>query len=79
MSDLWLEIYSHLMERDEDALKMQNIINIEMERLLIPYKGKLTEEENEKLHYLLYDIINTTQKEAIIYGMKLITKFILKL
>ena len=79
MSDLWLEIYSHLMERDEDALKMQNIINIEMERLLIPYKGKLTEEENEKLHNLLYDIINTTQKEAIIYGMKLITKFILKL
>ena len=79
MSDLWLEIYSHLMERDEDALKMQNIINIEMERLLVPYKGKLTEEENEKLHYLLYDIINTTQKEAIIYGMKLITKFILKL
>ena len=40
MSDLWLEIYSHLMERDEDALKMQNIINIEMERLLIPTRGQ---------------------------------------
>ena len=79
MSDLWLEIYSHLMERDEDALKMQKIINTEMERLLIPYKGKLTEEENEKLNCLLYDIVNTTQKEAIIYGMKLVAKFILKL
>ena len=49
MSDLWLEIYSHLMERDEEALRMQHIITTETERLLIPYKSQLTEEELERL------------------------------
>lgn len=79
MSDLWLEIYSHLMERDEEALRMQHIITTEMERLLIPYKSQLTEEELEKLHYLLYDVINVAQKEAMLYGMKFIMKFLLEL
>lgn len=79
MSDLWLEIYSHLMERDEEALRMQHIITTEMERLLIPYKGQLTEEELEKLYYLLYDVINVAQKEAMLYGMKFIMKFLLEL
>ena len=79
MSDLWLEIYSHLMERDEEALRMQHIITIEMERLLIPYKSQLTEEELEKLHYLLYDVINVAQKEAMLYGMKFMMKFLLEL
>ena len=31
MTDLWLEIYSHLMECDNDAIKMQNTIHTEME------------------------------------------------
>lgn len=79
MSDLWLEIYSHLMERDEEALRMQHIITMEMERLLIPYKSQLTEEELEKLHYLLYDVINVAQKEAMLYGMKFMMKFLLEL
>ena len=79
MTDLWLEIYSHLMESDGDAIKMQHMINTEMERLLVPYKNTITEEENEKLHYLLYDVINVTQKEAILYGIKLIMKTLLKL
>ena len=46
MTDLWLEIYSHLMESDSDAIKMQNTIHTEMERLLVPYKNTITEEEN---------------------------------
>ena len=36
MTDLWLEIYSHLMECDNDAIKMQNTIHTEMERLFFP-------------------------------------------
>lgn len=79
MNDLWLEIYSHLMERDDEALRMQHIITMEMERLLIPYKSQLTEEELEKLHYLLYDVINVAQKEAVMYGIKSMMKFLLEL
>ena len=79
MTDLWLEIYSHLMECDNDAIKMQNTIHTEMERLLVPYKNTITDEENEKLRCLLYDVINATQKEAIMYGIKLIMKSMLKL
>ena len=35
MSELWIEIYNHLTERDADAIKMQNAVNTEMERMLV--------------------------------------------
>ena len=79
MSELWIEIYNHLMERDNDAKKTLNTINTEMEKILIPYKGKLTEEEWEKLHYLLYDVLYVAERESTFYGIKLILKLLLEL
>ena len=76
MSELWKEIYSFIMERDEEAIKMQNLLNLEMERLIIPYENKLTEEELEMLRCLLYDMSEITQKQAFLYGIKLVIKFI---
>ena len=76
MSELWLEIYSYIMERDREAVKMQNVINTEIERLIIPYKNKLTEEELETLRYLLYDVSEISQKQSVLYGIKLVIKFI---
>ena len=78
MSDLWLEIYSQLMERDNDAIKMQNIVNMEMERLLVPYKDKLSSEELETLHCILYDVMYFAEREATLYGIKLMMKLLLK-
>ena len=49
MSDLWIEIFNHFMEADNDAIKMQNRVNLELERMLIPYKKELMEEEKEKI------------------------------
>ena len=79
MSDLWLGIYSLIMESDEDALQRQNHINIEMERMLIPYKNKLSDEESEKLHTLLYDMVDITQKQAMLFGIKFMLKLIFHL
>lgn len=79
MSELLVELYNHLMERDSDAIKMQNKVNTEMERMLVPYKSKLTEEESEKLHYLLYDVIYVAEREATLYGIKLMMKLLLEL
>mgnify|MGYP006967363879 CR=1 FL=1 len=79
MSDLWLGIYSLIMESDEDALQMQNNINIEMERMLIPYKNQLSDEECEQLHTLLYDMTDIAQKQAMLFGIKFMLKLIFHL
>ena len=79
MSELLIEIYNHLMERDKDARKMQNKVNTEMEQILVSYKDNLSEEELEKLNYLLYDVLYVAEREAILYGIKLIMKLLLEL
>ena len=76
MSELWIEIYNHLTERDADAIKMQKTVDIEMERMLIPYKNELTEEEKEKMYTLLYDVIYIAEREATLYGIKLLMKLL---
>lgn len=65
------------MERDSDAVKMQNKINTEMERMLIPYKDKLSEEEREKMYAFLYDLSYIAEREATLYGIKLILRLLL--
>lgn len=79
MNELLTEIYALLMERDNDAKQTLNTVNAEMEKLLIPYKSKLTEEEWEKLHYLAYDIAFIAEREATLYGMKFLLKLLLEL
>lgn len=79
MSELLIEIYNHLMESDSHAVKMQNRINIEMERMLIPYKDKLSEEESEKMYAFLYDLSYIAEREATLYGIKLMIKLMLEL
>lgn len=79
MSDLWVEIYCHLMESDKDAIKMQNKVNTEMEKMLIPYKGNFSEEEKEKMYTFLYDVIYVAEREATLYGIKLMMKLLLEL
>ena len=79
MSELLIEIYNHLMERDSDAVKMQNKISTEMERMLIPYKDKLSEEEKEKMYAFLYDLSYIAEREATLYGIKLMMRLMLEL
>jgi len=79
MNELLMEVYALLMERDNDAKKTLNTVNAEMEKLLIPYKSQLTEEEWEKLHYLAYDIAFIAEREATLYGMKFLLKLLLEL
>lgn len=69
-------IYNQIMENEESALQMQNRINSETEKLILPYKNKITEEEYEKLRYLMYDISEVSQKQSILFGIKLFIKFI---
>ena len=79
MNELLAEIYTLLMERDNDAKKTLNTVNAEMEKLLIPYKSQLTEEEWEKLHYILYDVLYVAERESTFYGIKLMMKLLLML
>ena len=79
MSELLIEIYTHLMERDSNAIKMQNKVNQEMERMLIPYKSNLTEEEKEKMYSFLYDVLYIAEREGTMYGIKLMLKLLLEL
>ena len=79
MSELLVEIYNHLMEMDKDAIKMQNRVNLELERMLIPYKDKFTEEEKEKAYTFLYDIAYTAEREGALYGIKLMMRLMLEL
>ena len=74
MNELLIELYNHLMERDNDAIKMQNRVNLELERMLIPYKKELMEEEKEKMYNLFFDIIYIAEREATLYGIKLMMK-----
>lgn len=79
MSNLLVEIFSYLMEKDVDALEMQNKVNLEMERMLVPYKDDLSEEEKEKMYDFLYDLVYVAEREAILYGIKFMIKLFLKL
>lgn len=79
MSELWIEIYNYLTERDTDAINMQKTVDIEMERMLIPYKDNLSEEEKEKMYTFLYDVIYIAEREATLYGIKLMMKLMLEL
>lgn len=79
MSELWTEIYNLLMERDYDAIKMQKAVDTEMERMLIPYKNKLSDEEKEKMYTFLYDVIYVAESEATLYGIKLMMRLMLEL
>lgn len=79
MSELLVELYNHLMETDSDAIKMQNRVNFEMERMLIPYKDKFTEEEKEKLYNFLYDLSYIAEREATLYGVKIMMRLFLML
>ena len=79
MSELLVELYNHLMEMDKDAIQMQNKVNLELERMLIPYKDKFTEEEKEKAYTFLYDVAYTAEREGALYGIKLMLKLMLEL
>ena len=79
MKELLVEIFNHLLERDEDAKEMQNRVNLEIERMLIPYKDKFTEEEKEKAYIFLYDVAYISEREAMLYGIKLMMKLFLML
>lgn len=79
MSELLIELFNHLMERDNDAIQMQNKVNLELERMLIPYKDKFTEEEKEKFYNLLYDLCYIAEREATLYGIKLMMRLFLML
>ena len=79
MSELFIEIYNHFLERDEDAKEMQNKVNLELERMLIPYKDKFTEEEKEKVYTFLYDVAYISEREAVLYGVKLMMRLFLML
>lgn len=79
MKELLVEIFNHLLERDEDAKEMQNRVNLEIERMLTPYKDKFTEEEKEKAYTFLYDVAYISEREAMLYGIKLMMKLFLML
>ena len=79
MTELLTELYNHLMEQDSDAIKMQNRVNLELERMLIPYKDKFTEEEREKVYNFLYDVAYTAEREGTLYGIKLMMRLMLEL
>ena len=79
MSELLVEIYNILMEQDESAKQMQNKVNLELERMLIPYKNELTEEEKEKVYTFLYDLAYTAEREGVLYGVKLMMRLMLEL
>ena len=79
MKELWTEIYNILMEQDESAKQMQNKVNLEIERMLIPYKNELTEEEKEKAYTMFYDIAYTAEREAVLYGIKIMMRLFLML
>ncbi len=79
MSELLVELYNHLMETDTDAIKMQNRVNLELERMLIPYKHKFTEEEKEKAYTFLYDVAYIAEREAMLFGIKLMMRLMLEL
>ena len=79
MKELLVEIYNHFLERDEDAKEMQNKVNLELERMLIPYKDKFTEEEKEKAYTFLYDVAYISEREAMLYGIKLMMRLMLEL
>ncbi len=79
MSNLWIEIYNNLTETDSDAIKMQNRVNLELERMLITYKKELTEEEKEKMYNLFFDIIYIAERESTLYGIKLMMRLLLML
>ena len=79
MTELLVEIFNHLLERDEGAKEMQNKVNLELERMLIPYKDKFSEEEKEKAYTFLYDVAYVSEREAMLYGIKLMMKLLLEL
>lgn len=79
MSELLIELFNHLMERDNDAIQMQNKVNLELEGMLIPYKDKFTEEEKEKAYTMFYDIAYIAEREGVLYGVKLMMKLFLML
>jgi len=76
MSELLVEIYNILVERDESAKEMQNKVNMEIERMLIPYKNELTE---EKAYTMFYDIAYTADREGVLFGVKLMMRLFLML
>ena len=79
MSKLLVEIFSYLMEKDVDAIKMQNKVNQEMERMLVSYKDDLSEDEKEKMYDFLYDLVYVAEREAILYGIKFMIKLFLEM
>lgn len=79
MSEFWVEIFNHILEIDTDAIKMQNRVNQELERMLIPYKDKFTEEEKEKVYTFLYDVAYISEREGVLYGFKLMMRLFLML
>ena len=79
MTELFIEIFNIILERDENAKEMQNRVNMEIERMLIPYKNELTEEEKEKVYTFLYDVAYISEREAVLYGVKLMMRLFLML
>ena len=79
MTELFIEIFNIILERDENAKEMQNRVNMEIERMLIPYKNELTEEEKEKAYTMFYDIAYTAEREGVLYGFKILMRLFLML
>ena len=54
MSEFWVEIFNHILEIDTDAIKMQNRVNQELERMLIPYHIRINSQKKKRKRYTLF-------------------------
>lgn len=79
MNELLKKIYESVITYEKDTVEMGSRVEIEINKLIKPYTGQLTDEEIEQIKTLLYQTALTAEQEGFQLGIKYTLKMLFDL
>lgn len=79
MNELLKKIYESVITYEKDTVEMGSRVEIEINKLIKPYTGQLTDEEIEQIKALLYQTALTAEQEGFQLGIKYTLKMLFDL
>ena len=70
MNSLLEKIYREVIYHEEDAVRMENELAGEIDRLVAPYTDQLSEEQMEQFRAVIYEAVYAAEAKAFWLGMR---------
>ena len=70
MKEIWEKIYEKVIYQEEDGQKVEKVLDMEINKLLMPYESRFNKNELETIRDLMYAIESKAMKEGFWLGAR---------